>query len=77
LHDRKSETKERLHIRNFILEKGLFKSENILKREVPKMKEAIVNEDLSVKIVDSPIPQPEPDQLVIRVVVSGSNPKDW
>jgi len=41
------------------------------------MKEAIVNEDLSVKIVDSPIPQPEPDQLVIRVVVSGSNPKDW
>ena len=62
----------------FHIRKGLFKSENILKREVPKkMKEAIVHEDLSVNIVDSPIPQPEPDQLVIRVVVSGSNPKDW
>ena len=78
LHDRKSETKERLHICNSTLEKGLFKSENILKRGEPKkMKEAIVHEDLSVNIVDSPIPQPEPDQLVIRVVVSGSNPKDW
>ena len=30
-----------------------------------------------VQIVDSPIPKPGPDQLVIKVVVSGSNPKDW
>lgn len=31
----------------------------------------------TVKIVDSPIPQPNDDQVVIKVVVSGSNPKDW
>jgi NADPH2:quinone reductase len=41
------------------------------------MKEAIVKENLDVEIVDSPIPEPGPDQLVIQVVVSGSNPKDW
>ena len=27
--------------------------------------------------MDSPIPTPEPDQVVTKVVVSGSNPKDW
>lgn len=30
-----------------------------------------------VKIVDSPIPQPKDDQVIIKVIVSGSNPKDW
>lgn len=30
-----------------------------------------------VSIVDAPIPQPNEDQVVIKVVVSGSNPKDW
>ena len=45
-----------------------------------KMKEAIVSADAAgpkVQIVDSPIPIPEPDQVVIKVVVSGSNPKDY
>ena len=42
-----------------------------------KMKEAIVSEGPSVEIVDSPIPVPEPDQVITKVVVSGSNPKDW
>jgi len=41
------------------------------------MKEAIVSEGPKVKIVDSPIPEPGPEQVVIKVVVSGSNPKDW
>lgn len=41
------------------------------------MKEAIVTSSLEVKIVDSPIPEPGPEQVVIQVVVSGSNPKDW
>ncbi|KAH7121115.1 chaperonin 10-like protein [Dendryphion nanum] len=41
------------------------------------MKEAIVSVGPVVKIVDSPIPEPGPTQLVIKVVVSGSNPKDW
>ncbi|KAI6362194.1 hypothetical protein MCOR25_006267 [Pyricularia grisea] len=41
------------------------------------MKEAIVSKGPEVRIVDSEIPTPGPDQLVIRVVVSGSNPKDW
>lgn len=30
-----------------------------------------------VTIVDSAVPEPGEDQLLIRVVVSGSNPKDW
>lgn len=30
-----------------------------------------------VTIVDSPVPEPNDDQVLIRVVVSGSNPKDW
>jgi NADPH2:quinone reductase len=41
------------------------------------MKEAIVCPGPKVKIVDSPIPEPAPEQVVIKVVVSGSNPKDW
>jgi NADPH:quinone reductase-like Zn-dependent oxidoreductase len=41
------------------------------------MKEAIVKQDLSVDIIDSPIPEPGEGQVVIKVVVSGSNPKDW
>lgn len=41
------------------------------------MKEAIVSAGPKVHIVDSPIPTPEPDQVVTKVVVSGSNPKDW
>ncbi|KAF2404656.1 GroES-like protein, partial [Trichodelitschia bisporula] len=41
------------------------------------MKEAIVSPDLSVKIVDSPVPTPGEGQYLIKVVVSGSNPKDW
>jgi len=41
------------------------------------MKEAIVQLDLSLKIQDVDIPKPEPDQVVIKVEYSGSNPKDW
>ncbi|KAL8645286.1 MAG: hypothetical protein Q9210_006794 [Variospora velana] len=41
------------------------------------MKEAIVQPDLKVDIVDSPIPVPKDNEVVIKVVVSGSNPKDW
>ncbi|KAI9658958.1 MAG: hypothetical protein M1821_001918 [Bathelium mastoideum] len=41
------------------------------------MKEAIVSAGPTVKIVDSEIPKPNADQVVIKVVVSGSNPKDW
>ena len=41
------------------------------------MKEAIVSLGPKVHIVDSPIPTPEPDQVVTKVVISGSNPKDW
>ena len=41
------------------------------------MKEAIVSAGPKVEIVDSPIPVPEPDQVVTKVVVSGTNPKDW
>ncbi|KAL8941803.1 MAG: hypothetical protein Q9216_002041 [Gyalolechia sp. 2 TL-2023] len=44
---------------------------------IPAMKEAIVQPDLEVNIVDSPIPVSKDDEVVIKVVVSGSNPKDW
>lgn len=41
------------------------------------MKEAVVSKGLNVSIVDTPIPTPSPTQVIIKVVVSGSNPKDW
>ncbi|KAK7914012.1 alcohol dehydrogenase-like protein [Apiospora marii] len=42
------------------------------------MKECIVYKGPTVKIVDSPIPKAErPNDVIIKVVVSGSNPKDW
>lgn len=41
------------------------------------MKEVIVSKGPKCKIVDSPIPQAGQDQVLIKVVVSGSNPKDW
>lgn len=41
------------------------------------MREAIVHPDLSVNIIDSPIPTPNDDQILIKVVYSGTNPKDW
>ncbi|KAJ5219614.1 chaperonin 10-like protein [Penicillium chermesinum] len=41
------------------------------------MKEAIVNGDTSVSIHDVEIPVPQAGQLLIRVAVTGTNPKDW
>ncbi|KAI1355510.1 GroES-like protein [Xylaria sp. FL0043] len=41
------------------------------------MKEAVVSKGPKVEIIDSPVPKPGPEQVVIKVVVSGSNPKDW
>ena len=31
----------------------------------------------TVDVIDSPIPKPKGDEVVIKVLVSGSNPKDW
>ena len=41
------------------------------------MKEAIVSAGPKVEIKDSPVPKPEPHHVLIKIVVSGSNPKDW
>lgn len=42
------------------------------------MKEAVVSKDLKVIIQDVDFPTiPSPDHLIIKVSVSGSNPKDW
>lgn len=41
------------------------------------MKEAFVTKGPTVEIRDVPIPEPGPDQIVTKVIVSGSNPKDW
>merc|ERR1711977_459066 len=41
------------------------------------MKEAIILKGPEVKIVDTPIPKAEKGQVVVKVVYSGSNPKDW
>ncbi|KAF2754996.1 GroES-like protein [Pseudovirgaria hyperparasitica] len=41
------------------------------------MKEGIIHPGPSVKIIDSPIPTPSADQVLIKVIYSGSNPKDW
>jgi NADPH:quinone reductase-like Zn-dependent oxidoreductase len=42
-----------------------------------KMKEAIIDKTVSVIIRNAGIPNPQPGQVLIRVVVSGTNPKDW
>lgn len=41
------------------------------------MKEALIDADTKVQIIDSPIPKPGPGTVLIKVAVSGSNPKDW
>lgn len=45
------------------------------------MKEARVYKDdahgLKIQLYNIPIPTPAPDQVLIKVAVSGSNPKDW
>ena len=41
------------------------------------MKEALIANGPQVQIVDSPIPTPAPGQVLTKVHVSGSNPKDW
>lgn len=41
------------------------------------MKEVIVLKGTKTVIKDVPIPKPGPHQVLIKVVVSGSNPKDW
>lgn len=41
------------------------------------MKELTVRAGPKTTIIDSPIPVPGPDHILIKVVVSGSNPKDW
>lgn len=33
--------------------------------------------EVKTKIVDAPIPEPSAKQVLIKVVFSGSNPKDW
>lgn len=42
-----------------------------------KMKEAIVAKGPKVTLHDVPVPTPNADQVLIKVVYSGSNPKDW
>ncbi|EUC39669.1 hypothetical protein COCMIDRAFT_41841 [Bipolaris oryzae ATCC 44560] len=40
--------------------------------------QAIVQTSLeAVEFIDTPIPIPKPDQVVIKVVAAASNPKDW
>ncbi|KAF3905318.1 Zeta-crystallin [Dactylellina cionopaga] len=41
------------------------------------MKTLTVYPDLSTKISEIPIPEPGPHEVLIKVVVAGSNPKDW
>ncbi|KAI0197209.1 chaperonin 10-like protein [Xylaria flabelliformis] len=41
------------------------------------MKEAFVSRGPRVEIVDSDVPSPGAGQVLIKVVVSGINPKDW
>ena len=41
-------------------------------------KQVIVQSSLeAVEIIDTPIPTPREKEVVIKVVVSGTNPKDW
>lgn len=37
----------------------------------------IINEGPKVEIIDSEIPKPKADEVLIKVVYAGTNPKDW
>ena len=50
---------------------------NHLPKPQPAMYEAIINAGPTAQLIQSPIPSPNANQVVIKVVVSGSNPKDW
>jgi hypothetical protein len=41
------------------------------------MKEALVHAGPRVELKESPIPTPNASQVVIKVVFSSTNPKDW
>jgi hypothetical protein len=41
------------------------------------MKEAIVAKGPKVTLHDVPVPKPKAGQVLIKVIYSGSNPKDW
>ncbi|KAJ3549063.1 hypothetical protein NM208_g707 [Fusarium decemcellulare] len=41
------------------------------------MKEAVVSPETTVSVRDSPIPVPGKGEILIKVIVSGTNPKDW
>ncbi|OKL55420.1 hypothetical protein UA08_09330 [Talaromyces atroroseus] len=41
------------------------------------MLELIIHPGPKTQAIESPIPVPNDDQVVIKVIVSGSNPKDW
>ncbi|KAL2869617.1 zinc-binding alcohol dehydrogenase family protein [Aspergillus lucknowensis] len=41
------------------------------------MKSVVNTAGPTATIVDIPVPEPNDDQVLIKVVVSGSNPKDW
>jgi hypothetical protein len=50
----------------------------ILKTFPAVMKEAIIYQGLRVKVIDtSPVPVPGPDEIIIKTVVSATNPIDW
>ena len=41
------------------------------------MKELIIHPGCRTEIIESAIPSPDALQVVIKVIVSGTNPKDW
>jgi NADPH:quinone reductase len=46
-------------------------------KEVKVYKSTNEAEGLTTKLVDIPTPTPKPDEVLIKVIVSGTNPKDW
>lgn len=41
------------------------------------MKSAVIHAGPKVVVEDVPIPKPGPKQVLIQIIYSGSNPKDW
>ena len=54
---------------------SICKSGNYLSFMICKMKEVLVAPDISTKIIDSPIPEADENDVVVKVVFAGSNPK--
>ncbi|TVY27299.1 Trans-enoyl reductase [Lachnellula hyalina] len=67
----------RLNQQNAVLFRKSFPANGPRRLISYEMKELLIKAGPKVTVINSPIPTPNKDQVVIKVVAVGSNPKDW